>query len=376
MKIIFKFTVLILSLLIMMNCSKLKEKYKIEEINGIKHYKNTGEPTGKYRPQAKLLFELKGPENVPDSMKGFGNIVDVIADTNDNIYILDDKHATIKKYNKSGEYERYFPEQSGTEIERLKGPSQFAFIYDSLLIYDSVNRKYIQFMKNGSFVNSSWSIMGTSVKPAMLKSDGRTIVSAFSFSRENHNGKDYSINKLCLLNEKYKVDQVIREIKLEMGSDFFFPDIISNYAIKDGLFYIAENLSDFYRIFVTDARGKTKYIIEKNYTKILYNEYEISQISQFVKNSGFPPFDSTKTYYKKAINTIEIDKNDRIWAQPSLDRTIANQDSFYIDIFVDGIFINRTVLDFVKGNETYKIGGNRIYVIGEDKKSLRVYDYE
>jgi hypothetical protein len=359
-----------------MNCSKFKEKYKIEEINGIKYYKNTGEPTGKYRPQAKFLFELKGPENVPDSMKGFGAIVDLISDFNDNIYVLDGEHATIKKYNGSGEFERYFPEQRGDEVERLKGPSQFAFVYDSLLIYDSVNRKYVKYMKNGSFVNSFWSIMGTSVKPAMLKSDGRTIISAFSFSRENLNGKDYSINKLCLLNEKFKIDQVIREIKIVMDSDFFFPDIIANYAIKNGLFYITENLSDAYRIFVNDDRGKMKYVIEKNYAKIPYNVYEISQLSRFVKESGFPPLDSTKTYYKKAINTIEIDKNDRIWVQPSLDRTLANQDSFYIDIFDKGIFINRTVLDFVKGNETYKIIGNRIYVIAEDKKSFRVYDYE
>lgn len=376
MKILLKFTVLTLSLFIIFNCVKPKEKYKIEEINGIKHYKNTGEPTGKYRPQAKFLFELKGPENVPDSMKGFGAIVDVQSDFNNNIYVLDGEHATVKKFNGSGEFERYFPEQIGDEVERLKGPSQFALVYDSLLIYDSINRKYVKYMKNGSFANTFWSIMGTSVKPAMLKSDGRTIISAFSFSRENLNGKDYSINKLCLLNEKFKIDLVIREIKIMMDSDFFFPDILTNYAIKNGLFFIAENLSDAYRIYVTDDRGKTKYIIEKDYTKIPYNDYEISQLGRFVKDSGFPPLDSTKIYYKKAINTIEIDKNDRIWAQPSLDRTLANQDSFYIDIFVDGIFINRTVLDFVKGNETYKIGGNRIYVIGEDKKSIRVYDYE
>ncbi|MBU4486645.1 MAG: hypothetical protein KKD38_06915, partial [Candidatus Delongbacteria bacterium] len=107
-----------------------------------------------------------------------------------------------------------------------------------------------------------------------------------------------------------------------------------------------------------------------------YNSYEKSELSKFVESYGFARIDTNKVYYKKPINSIEIDKNNKLWVMPSMERTEANKDSFYIDIFEKGIFINRTVLDFVKGGETYKLKGNRLYVISEDGKSLRVYDYE
>jgi hypothetical protein len=161
-----------------------------------------------------------------------------------------------------------------------------------------------------------------------------------------------------------------------MTDNFFFPDMLNSYTLRDGLFYITENTSDFYRIFVTDNRGKRQFVIEKEFEKIPYNEYEIEQVNEFVVASRFPPLDSTRTYFKKAVNAIEVDKKNRVWAQPSMERTELNQDSFYIDIFDKGIFINRTVLDFIGGNESYKLLWNRLYVISEDRRSLRVYDYE
>lgn len=374
MKIILKFTVLTLSLFIIFNCMKPKEKYKIEEINGIKYYKNTGEPTGKYRPRAKFLFELKGPENVPDSMKGFGQILDVIADFNDNIYILDGEHATIKKYSRSGEFERYFPEQSGNGVEQFEKPDQFALLYDTLVVYDAGPGKYLRYLTSGTFIESQYVVSG--IKPIAMGSDGKNNLSTFASVVATHDSIKYFVYGLCILDGRFKNQYEIKEVRMPADNDFFLPDILMNYTAKDGIFYITENKSDAYRIFVSDFRGKTKYIIEKEFTKVPYNEYERSQISDFVTASGFPPLDSTKTYYKKAVNTLEIDKNNKLWAQPSLDRTTTNQDSFYIDIFDQGVFINRTVLDFVKGNETYKLKSNRIYVISEDRKSLRVYDYE
>ncbi|MBU4485435.1 MAG: hypothetical protein KKD38_00775 [Candidatus Delongbacteria bacterium] len=368
-----KYFIIVLGALVLFNCSKFKEKYKIEEIDGVKYYKNTGEAAGKYRPTAKLLFKIKGPENVPDSMKGFGYILDVISDYNDNIYILDGDQATIKKYNKSGEFERYFPEQSGNGVDQFQRPTQFALMYDTLIVYDPPGGKYLQYLTSGTFIQSHYLMSG--LKPIFLNSDGKTNLSSFAATITQIDSVDYAVNKLCVLNDRLKIEYVVREIRQPFNKDSFFPDILTSYTLKDGLFYIAENLSDAYRIYVADNRGAMQYIIEKEFTKIPYNEYERTQLNEFVTLSGFQPLDSNKVYYKKAINTIEIDKNNKLWTQPSLDRTEVNQDSFYIDIFDKGIFINRTVLDFINGNETYKLKGNRIYVIAEDRKSVRVYDY-
>jgi len=373
MKSLIKLAAASLILIILINCSKT-QNYNIVEINGLKYYKNTGEPNGKYRPQAKFLFEIKGPENVPDSMKGIGSVTDVIADFNDNIYILDGVHATIKKYNRNGGFERYFPEQRGNGLDQFTKPSQFVLLYDTLLIYDSQDSKYGQFLTSGKYIQTHFSMSG--LRPLVLKSDGKTNLSAFFSRIEKVENSNYSFNKLCVLNDRLQPGYTVREIKIKMDENFFFPDAVMNYTAKDGVFYVTENMSDAYRIYVADDRGKMQYIIEKEYKKIPYNQFELLRLNEFIVSTKFKGLDSTKTYYKKAVNTIEIDKNNRLWAQPSLDRTTANQDSFYIDIFDKGVFLNRTVLDFIKGNETYKLEGKRIYVIAEDRKSVRVYDYE
>jgi len=363
----------LLSLILIISCTADK-KYKIETVDGVKYFKNTGEPTGKYRPNARLLFEIKGPENVPDSMKGFGEITDVLADFNDNIYILDGGHATIKKYNRNGEFERYFPEQRGSELEQFTKPNQFALMYDTLLVFDPPTGKYVQYLSNGKFIQSHFLMTG--LKPIVLKSDNKTNLSTFVAIIENLDSTAYSVTQLCVLNERLKIQYVVREMKAKMDKDFFFPDVLTTYNVKDGVFYTAESTSDHYRIYADDNRGNPQYVIEKDFLKVPYNAYEREKLNEFIEASKFPPMDSTRTYYKKAVNSIEIDKYDRIWAQPSLERTVLNEDSLYVDIFDKGIFINRTVLDFVSGNEIYKLLTSRLYVISGDRKSLRVYDYE
>jgi hypothetical protein len=374
MRYLIKLSAVFIAIYILLSCTKASENYTTETKNGVIYHLNSGEATGHYRPSARFLFEITGPENAPDSMKGFGTILDVIADFNDNIYVLDGEHAVIKKYNRDGKFERYFPEQSGNGIEHFMTPTQFALIYDTLLVYDAGNSKFVQYLTNGSFVQSHLMISG--IKPIVLNSDGKTNLSSFVPAIEEVDSVQYSVNRLCVLDDRMKVKYTVKEIRNEINRDFFFPDVLTSYTLKDGLFYIAESMSGIYKLYVADERGKEKYVIEKRSEKIPYNDYEREQLNEFLTASKFHKLDSSKVYYKKAVNSIEIDKRNRIWTQPSLVRTEANQDSFYIDVFEGGKFINRTVLDFVKGNEIYKLKGNRLYVIPEGRKSVRVYDYE
>ncbi|MDD3045199.1 MAG: hypothetical protein PHF33_07095 [Candidatus Delongbacteria bacterium] len=373
MKKILNLSALTLALLLIFNCSK--EKYTVEKIEGVKYYKNSGVPTGHYKPAEKFLFEITGPENVPDSMKGFGVIADVLCDERDNIYILDSEHATIKKYNGKGEFERYFPEQrGGTELDQLKKPSQFAALYDTLIVIDNEAKKYVRFLNNGQFLNANLRLMG-GVSFLFLNSDQRDNLSAFVPTPIKIDSLNYFSNDLCLLNSRLKPEKVIKQIRVLSDSNFFFPDIFSVYTAKNDIFYIADNKGD-YTIYAINGRGQTKYTIEKGFDKIPYNTDEKELLNEFVTSSGYPAIDKEKQIYKKAINSIEIDKNDKLWIMPSVERNGSNADSLYIDIFENGVFVNRTVLDFVKGDETYKLKGNRLYVISSDRKSVRVYDYE
>jgi hypothetical protein len=380
LKKIFEYS-LILAASVLLICCSDSENYSVKTVDGIKHHKNGFVPEGNYSPSLRFLFELKGPEDVPDSMSGFGSVEDIAADLNDNIYVLDGSHAVIKIYNKGGVFEGYFPDQKGNEVERLFQPVYAVFLYDTLVIYDPGNRKYTRYLSNGFFVTSQWfsSDMseGFTVKANALKSDGKTNLSAFSFSQENSpEGGAFFSNKLCALTLNYKVKSVVKEFKAPVNDGAVFADLFSAYGLKDGTFYFAENTGENYRIFVTDNLGRTKYIIDKKYEKIPYNEYEKQELNEFIVQYNFPALDPSVEYYKKAVTSIEIDKKSRIWAQPSINRTEANQDSFYVDIFDGGRFVCRTALDVLKPNETYRLLGNRFYAISEDKKSVRVYDYD
>jgi len=373
MKKILNLSTLTLALMLIFNCSK--EKYTVEEIDGVKYYKNTGIPTGHYRPTEKFIFEITGPENVPDSMKGFGSIADILCDELDYIYILDSEHATIKKYNSEGEFERYFPEQrGGTGPEQLKEPSQFAFLYDTLVVIDDEAQKYVRFLNNGKFINASLRFMG-GASILFLNSDHRDNLSAFVPRTIPIDSINYFTNNLYTLDSRFKPKTIIKTIKDVLDSAFFFPDFFSVYAVRNDIYYVSDN-KGLYKIYAVNGRGHTKYAIEKDYNKIPYNAEEKELLNEFITSSGYPAIDPGESYYKKAINSIEIDKNSKLWIMPSVDRNESNADSLYIDIFENGVFVNRTVLDFIKGDETYKLKGNRLFVISSDRKSVRVYEYE
>ncbi|MFO7809892.1 MAG: hypothetical protein R6V47_00780, partial [Candidatus Delongbacteria bacterium] len=201
-------------------------------------------------------------------------------------------------------------------------------------------------------------------------------LTAFVPQAQQMDSVDYFTNDLTRLNYRLKPAQVIKHIRVRYDEDFFFPDVLTSYTADKGLFYVADNMPGVYKIDIVNERGNLKKVIEMEYKKIPYNSYEKEMLNDFISSSGFPPIDTDKVIYKKAINSIQIDKKGRIWTQPSVERTEANQDSFYVDIFDRGCFVNRTTLDFIGGNETYKLAGNRIFVISEDNQSIRVYEYQ
>ncbi|MDY0017290.1 MAG: hypothetical protein RBS89_05580 [Candidatus Delongbacteria bacterium] len=358
---------------LLISCSKGREKHSFEVIDGIEFHKNSGVPGGDYKPSARFLFEISGPQNVPDSMKGFGEIAQVITDFNENIYVLDGKHAVIKKYTSSGDFDKYFPEQSGIDVSQFKAPTQFAAMYDTLLIYDPGSNKLVRYLSGGQFINSQFLMSG--FKPVYLMSDSKTNLSSFVWKRAVIDSVDYMTNDLCLLNDRFKVSGVIKEIRFPVRA-LSAPDLFTTYALRDGMFYVAENKGSDYRIYAINSRSNIKQVIEKDFKPVSYNEYEISALNNFLKNVGFDTLDTRINHYKKAINSIHVDKKNKLWVNAPADRTLENQDSLYVDIFEKGAFLNTTVLSFIKPDETFNLLGNRIYVITEDRKSIRVYDYE
>ncbi len=372
---VYKILFFLIAAAVIYNCSDKPVTYTIETIGGIKHYKNTGEPSAAYKPETKFLFEIKGPANVPDSMKGFGRIADLVCDDLDNIYILDELHGVVKKYNSKGEFERYFPEQSGDDVKYVKSPSQIVLLCDTVIIYGK--GKWLDYLSNGQYLFSKEFYAG-GTEIGSMKSNGRDYMAAFCPKKRKDRTDSiyYFSNNLHVLSRRFEPQTVIKNIKKYIDDKFYFPDIMTSFALKNDIFYVADNEGSAYRIYAINARGISEYVIEKSNKDVPYNNYEMHVINEMNKTYGFNDIDTTAVYYKKPVSAIEIDRNNRLWVKPTVFRTENNKDSTYIDIFSEGIFINRTVLDFVTGNETFKLAGNFLFVISADGRSVRVYSYE
>lgn len=373
--LIYKVAMILISISLISSCGK-DRKLSIDEIDGVKYYRNSIEPSGNYKPTFSFLFRITGPENVPDSVKGFGYIENSLVDDNGYIYVLDSHHATIKKFDKSGVFERYFPEQTkGSGLDHLKRPDQFAFLYDTLIVFDQKAKKYARFLNNGSFINSSLKMMGGGMF-LNVQSDGKDMLTAFVPETVLIDSVNYFQNSLYILDNRFKLKKKLRNIKEKYDENFFFPDVLTVYAARSDMVYISENKGTEYRIFAINGRGQLKYVIEKEHGSFTYDRSEVTELDLFVKASGFKGIDTTKVFFKKAINAIEIDKNNRLWVMPSAERDSINNDVNYIDIFDNGVYVGKTILDFVMPGETFMLRSDFLIVKEYDGKALRIYKYE
>ena len=359
--------------LLIISCSK-GLNHTIKEVDGVKYYFNKQEPSQVINFNPVKLFEIDGTgSELADSLQGFGTITQIVTDLNNNVYILDQQKATIKEYNSKGEFDKFIGVK-GKGIRQLFKPSEMALMYDTLVVYDINPRRYIRFLTNGSHLTSQ--ILMATNTPQFLTSDGNSTLVSFQFVRTKPKNVRFMNNDLCLLSDRFKVKKVIKEIRYALDSpDFFFPNMFTTYFQKDGLFYIPNNESDKYSIEVINTRGNLKYVIEKEFDKLPYNSTEFAQLDQFMSQSGGWNLDSTKTYYKKAVNMIFVDKYDRIWTLPSVLRTKENETTHYIDLFKDGVFLDRIALDIVGINESFILSGDRIYVMNYLEKKIKVYEY-
>ena len=364
---------LIFLAVIIFSCSQVSN-HTVKEVDGVKYYYNKHQPSKTITLNPVKLFEIDGTSSsMADSVQSFVTISKIVSDFNNNIYILDQEKGLIKKYSNNGQYDKLIGVQ-GKEVGQLYKPSEMVLMYDTLVVYDTSPNRYLRYITNGRYLSSQL-LMGTNT-PQYLTSDGKTNLASFQFVKYKRDTTKYMNNDICLLSDRFKVIKVIKEIKYSPDSpDFFIPDMFTTYFQKDGMFYIANNESDKYSIDVINSRGNLKYIIEKEYEKLPYNSYEIGQVNIFIGQLGGSALDATKTYHKKAVNMVYVDKYDRIWALPSVLRTKENESTHFVDIFENGVFLNRVILDFVGKNETFQLSGDRLYVINNMDKKIRVYEY-
>jgi hypothetical protein len=361
---LFRLVFLLLFVLVFaFSCGKQKAKWQgtIEEVDGITIVRNPEEPL---YPDKIINFEEDLSIGVEEGNENymFSNPIDIDSDSEGNIYVLDLRELTIKKYDANGIFKK-------TIGRKGQGPGEFQYPYgfcidgsDFIYITDAVNRRI-----------------------DILDCEGvhqDTLVLDFSCS----NISDYSENKLVVYynlykqrdEERRKVSKVgIFDIEQNKISDFYeierplFNSIQSKeYRIdlpserfdvdSNGNLYIGNN--DKYEINVYEPSGNKFLIFSKLREPIpLDPEIKAKALKQLSKSS-FPTdlgeYENLIKYHS-FFNSLSIDENDRIWIKlfQLFDENETKRFSLY-DIFsTDGKYLFTTKIDRgISGQLIFKNG--------------------
>jgi len=165
-----------------------------------------------------------------------------------------------------------------------------------------------------------------------------------------------------------------------MDTKYF--DIFPPYISTEKLIYHADPTGDRYKIDVYDYNGKKIQSIRKNCRQLPFSKEEKEgALERFNYVKDDQRFKSFPYKYKKQVNFIIPEIDNRIWVLSSLERNKTNQDLFHANIFDKGIFQNSVnikgkldVQDFHFRNMKYKIKNNRFYQYSGHEDKISVFE--
>lgn len=370
----------ILLLVIFSGCTKNEKNYTIETINGMKTFRNKNIPSTKdlvVKP-VELFTILDADESSTDSTRLLNRISDFDVDSKNNLYILDYKNNSMKKFDNKGNYIKSFGRKG-------KGPgetemSNWMLILNDTIIYDDyIVKDMVKFDPDGKYLYKN---RITETGPfERYQALGKTKIIGYQAYYEEVEKEMFVSYNLTIVNSNFqKYKQVAQKrTKFIQGKYNFFDTFLSAYATSDSLIYFAEKSESKYKINVFDHEAKQLYSITKNYAKIPFNEEELKVFDTEYKNTWY--FSDNKSQFKSAIIQMEYDKYDRLWVFSSVKRDDKNQTDLLIDIFKDGVFLQQIKLDicpgydFVNYDHRIRLLQDRLYYLNTQDQYMKVYDY-
>ncbi|MFA6653421.1 MAG: 6-bladed beta-propeller [Candidatus Delongbacteria bacterium] len=346
----------LLGLIIFTACSENQLNYTIEEVNGIKVYKNNNIPSEPdLKIELKELFVIKGYDEsfADDSLRVIQDLGSVAVDSENNTYILNVNKARVSKFDSDGSFVKVFG-RMGDGPGESKWPQNMYVHNDTVNVLNQTVLRMNKYDTDGNFL---FSVPTNDCKmPLFTKPLGENrIVTYFCNWRYEDEGMfmDYDLGIADL---KYNVVKRIKKQTYEGERvqteyiDFFF-----GFAAAAKELFVADNSTDRYHIDAFDQDGNLLYSIEK-------------------------PFRRIKILYRKAVTDLLADADGRLWAVvPS--ETVEGK-NILIDVFKGGVFLNRVKLDIgidpesVSTHHTLTISGSRLYVSDYEKTEVKVYEYD
>ena len=377
-----KLLAITLSVAVIVNCAKKEDvkTYEQYEENGVKITKNNGIPADStLELNLKKVFTIN---NQVDSITKLMTPVSIIEDKDQNIYVLDFKERDIKKFNNLGEFQKTIGREG-------QGPGEFhypAIMFinnDTLTVYNNGSRKISKFNLDGKFYYEK-AINGLGITDSRQSPNGKNLIYHYTGHKMGKINYDLIVVDLVKMKKVSTLDSLRFTMEEFMAGKFYPADEEVPYCIGNEMIYLSDGTDYQYKFIGYDLEGNKNEEVKKPYRKVRYkdtekDEYISKKASTIRKNKD----DVKAPEFKKAIHAIHVDKYGRVLVIPIIDHKI-DEEGVYIDIFKDGIFLNR--VDYYSDDKNVSgvlwetsgevyFAGTRMYFVNSEDMSIDVYDY-
>ena len=373
-----KLFTLLIAILLLVNCSKNEKNYTVKEIDGVKVFHNTTTPADpNFKITPKKLFTISGDET--DSISGkthFKYPTHIDVDDDGNIYILDNKSASIIKYDSSGKFIKKIGSK-GQGPGELDNPWLFSIFKGTIYVSEFPKCNHL-FTTDGEFLQTD-----SIIKSVIEDINDSTLLSE-NLINEAVEDKMFMTHTIGLMKDDFKDFKTLELNKFEdTGPDCNIMFNVIPYCVGNDKIYIAKRSYDQYEIDEYNSHGVNTLKIRKSYARIPLNDKELESYVRSRNTFDNAEKANFKQVYKQVIHKcgMHIDKNGNLLVEAPVKRTDKNEYDYIVDVFKDGVFINTIKLDIGKGFDYYHtehrhfFKGNRIFYMNREENSVTVYEY-
>jgi len=372
-----------LLVLLFSSCSKEKT-YTVKDVAGVKVYSNNGMPA---EPDLKInltkLFAIEGvPKDETDSTKIFTDVCEIAFDAKDNLYVLCVKSCRISKYSADGTFVKSFGGKGNGPGEMIY-PQGLLILNDTIKVLDAPRKIMVKYNTNGDFVGSQ-STKDCNM-PVYLKKLGDEFVSTYLCNWRLDDKKEAVMDyDFAIIDTDFNIKKILFKQSFKQKDLEDVDTVHPNSSGKDVLFF-SPTSRDKYVVDVYDFTGKKLYQINKNCRKISFKEYELKQQSaswlmDAPAKEAYIKDILAKRPFKPIISSMLTDSLNRLWVFPSIERDEKNYNQAVVDLFKDGVFLNRVTLPLaVYSEDTFSkrfvIHKDKLLVVDQENLIITAYKY-
>jgi len=369
-------SILLIALLII-SCSK-KER-AVNSIEQPRVYENDNKPAD---PNFKYTF--KEIKRIPfrnkqwDYFKFSSNFG--VTDRFGNYYCMNEKGDQMMKLDSNFNFVQYIGRPG-------KGPGEFEYSgspvvqNDTLYIYTFATSQVSMFDLEGKFIR--YINQGVS-KNAFVEfkaySKDRFLCNSTDWETDKEKNKTKVNSKHYISDTRFAALVPILNMTVQPEPDPKYGFVMQydilplSYVYHDTILVIDKSI-DRFLITAYDQKGKKLFDIKRRWAKIRHSDAEIK-----FKEKELIGIEFEKNQY--SINSLKIDRYNRLWIESGILRNEKNENSFLIDIYDQYKFINRLEIPFINGKSEGHCGkymtflNNKLIVTDIWNDETIVYDYK